>query len=442
MAQLSLQRHILDLAAMPATALPEEARAMARLSLFDWMVVSLAGANQPLAAIIRDFVAADGGVPVATVTGSNLRLPPRAAALANGTISHALDYDDTHFAYIGHPSVAIYPAALAVAEETNRNAADLVDAFLVGAEASCRIGMVLGRQHYDAGFHQTATSGAFGATIAACRLYAMNDAEMATALGLVSSRASGLKSQFGTMGKPFNAGAAAANGVEAAALARRGFTASDDAFSGPQSFLAAHHAATDGLSQIADLPLESFLFSDVRHKLHACCHGTHAMIEAILMILHQGELPASTISSLRVHTAPRWLNVCDIKAPRTGLEVKFSYAFLAAMALQGINLAAYESYDDAVCVDRALTALAGKIEVIPNDQIADSATLVEIDLVSGKTLSQRFDLLAPLDHEQLGIRLQAKAAALIGADRAKRIWSMFDDLTQVSAAEIARQLQA
>ena len=160
------------------------------------------------------------------------------------------------------------------------------------------------------------------------------------------------------------------------------------------------------------------------------------------MILHQGELPASTISSLRVHTAPRWLNVCDIKAPRTGLEVKFSYAFLAAMALQGINLAAYESYDDAVCVDRALTALAGKIEVIPNDQIADSATLVEIDLVSGKTLSKRFDLLAPLDHEQLGIRLQAKAAALIGADRAKRIWSMFDDLTQVSAVEIARQLQA
>ena len=258
---------------------------MAELSLFDWMAVSLAGADQPLAHIIRDFVAAEGGVAKATVTGSKLRLPARAAALANGTISHALDYDDTHFAYIGHPSVAIFPAALAAAEDIGASANDVVDAFLVGAESACRIGMVLGRDHYDAGFHQTATSGAFGATIAASRLYQLDRAATRAALGLVSTRASGLKSQFGTMGKPFNAGAAAANGIEAASLAKRGFTASTDAFAGAQSFLAAHHGAAGGSAAIDDWSFDQFFFAAVSPKLPACCHSPPAIIATSLLIL-------------------------------------------------------------------------------------------------------------------------------------------------------------
>ena len=93
------------------------------------------------------------------------------AALVNGATSHALDYDDTHFAHVGHLSVGIYPAALAVAEETGSSASHLIEAFLVGAEAAIRVGVKLGPGHYNRGFHQTATAGAFGATIAAGRLY-------------------------------------------------------------------------------------------------------------------------------------------------------------------------------------------------------------------------------------------------------------------------------
>ena len=373
MSDESLLPHILDLATLDADRMPQDARTMARLSLFDWMVVSLAGADQPLSDIIRNFVAAEGGVEIAAVTGGSMRLPARAAALANGTISHALDYDDTHFAYIGHPSVAIFPAALAAAEEMKGSADDVINAFLLGAEATCRIGMVLGRDHYDAGFHQTATSGAFGATVAAARLYRLDRSAIRTALGLVSSRASGLKSQFGTMGKPFNAGAAAANGIEAASLARLGFTASHDAFAGPQSFLNAHHAAHDGSKQIADWSFENFLFSSVSHKLHACCHGTHAMIEALLLLCANSTFLADDLREIRVEIAPRWQNVCDIKAPSTGLEIKFSYAFLAAMVLRGIDLAAYESYLDRHCNDADLVALADKVTVVGNDKIADSA---------------------------------------------------------------------
>ena len=441
MSDESLLPHILDLATLDVDRMPQDARKMAQLSLFDWMVVSLAGADQPLADIIRNFVATEGGVEIAAVTGGSMRLPARAAALANGTISHALDYDDTHFAYIGHPSVAIFPAALAAAEEMRGSADDVINAFLLGAEATCRIGMVLGRDHYDAGFHQTATSGAFGATIAAARLYRLDRSAIKTALGLVSSRASGLKSQFGTMGKPFNAGAAAANGIEAASLARLGFTASHDAFAGPQSFLNAHHAAHDGGKQISGWSFDNFLFSSVSHKLHACCHGTHAMIEALLLLRANSTFLADDLKEVRVEIAPRWQNVCDIKAPSTGLEIKFSYVFLAAMVLRGIDLAAYESYLDSHCDDADLVALARKVTVVGNDKIADSAARVTIYSRNDDTQSQDFDLLTPIDPVHLSKRLQAKATALIGGVATADLWSLVDNLEDVSASDLANQLQ-
>jgi len=433
--------HILDLAAITPARMPQDARKIAELSLFDWMVVSLAGADQPLASIIRDFVVAEGGVATAAVTGCKHRLPARAAALANGTISHALDYDDTHFAYIGHPSVAIFPAALAAAEEMGASGDDVVDAFLVGAEAACRIGIVLGRDHYNAGFHQTATSGAFGATIAAARLYQLDRTAISMALGLVSTRASGLKSQFGTMGKPFNAGAAAANGIEAASLDKRGFSASLDAFAGPQSFLAAHHADQVGSDEIVNWSFDKFFFATVSHKLHACCHLTHAMIEALLLLKAAGKIAADDIDEVHVHITPAWQNVCDIKTPKTGLEIKFSYVFLAAMVLQNINLAADESYHDAACEDASLIALADRVKVVGDDRIADSAARVEVRCKDGQKHSQSFDLLSPIDPAVLGPRLLAKGEALIG-EAAYDLWEMTNNLRGVSAADLASKLQS
>jgi len=430
---------VLDLAYVEDAALDDTALETAKLSFYDWLVVSCAGSAQPLAHIMRDFIAADGGAATATVTGTMQKYPPRAAALANGTISHALDYDDTHFSYVGHPSVAIFPAALAAAEERGASAADLCAAFLRGAEASCRIGMVLGRRHYDAGFHQTATSGCFGATVAAAHLYGLDRPTLTAALGLASTRASGLKSQFGTMGKPYNAGIAAANAIEVCGLARRGFTSAEDGLGGPQGFVPSHHP------QHSDAALASqnkFLFTDVRHKLHACCHGTHAMIEALRNMKVAHGLTAATLAGLTMQVNPRWLKVCDIKTPRTGLEVKFSYAFLAAMVLHDIDTAAYQSYDDAVCDDANLAATARKIQVIGDETINDGAVALVGETVSGSQLTSEFDLMAPIDLAALAPRLVAKASALIGAAKAEKIWESMTSLDRVKAAEIAQHLQS
>ena len=159
-----------------AEDIPDSARRIAQLSLLDWLAVSVAGREEPVGQIVRTLIEDEGGAEQASVFGSKRKFPVRAAALANGTISHALDYDDTHFIHIGHPSVGIIPAALAIAQQTHSNRNEWLDAALIGMEVSCRVGDWLGRSHYKHGFHQTATAGSIGAELRIrCRLVSWRD---------------------------------------------------------------------------------------------------------------------------------------------------------------------------------------------------------------------------------------------------------------------------
>jgi 2-methylcitrate dehydratase PrpD len=436
LAPLTMAR-LLELSAIPACDISESARAMARLSLFDWLTVSRAGVEQPLARIMRDLVAAEGGQPAATVIGLAQRVPARAAALANGAISHALDYDDTHFAHVGHPSVAVMPAALAVGEQVDRPASAVLDAFLLGAEASIRVGIVLGRSHYERGFHQTATAGAFGATLAASRLMGLSRDETRNALSLVSTRASGLKSQFGSMGKPYNAGLAASNGVEAATLAKLGFVSCDDGVGGPQGFIDAHGAE---VFESEAWSKELFLFENVKHKLHACCHGLHATIEALRDVRRRSALDPGRVAKLSIEVNSRWLRVCDIKAPRTALEAKFSYAMTSAMTFFDVDTAAEHTYTDALCRDSRLVDFGKLVDVRPDTGLSDTAARVWIELTDGSKLEGAHDLAAPLPATVLESGLRAKARALLGEAGAAELWSNVAACEHLSARALAHLL--
>jgi 2-methylcitrate dehydratase PrpD len=418
----SIIEQLLDMASIPSTDLPQTVRHYAELSLFDWLVVADAGKAEPLSNKIRDFVLMEQGREAATVFGATRKVPPRAAALANGTTSHALDYDDTHFAHVGHPSVAIYPAALAAGEDVDACLRDVTAAFLLGAEASCRLGMVLGRDHYERGFHQTATAGAFGAAIAAGRLYGLSRDQMRHALGLVSTRASGLKSQFGSMGKPYNAGIAAANGVEAALLARSGFISCQDGVSGQQGFIDTHVSSPNLAALSIPLPPGHFVFEDIKYKFHACCHGTHAMIEAVNR-LRRGHMNFK-VRRIEVTTNSRWLKVCDIKSPRTGLEVKFSYAWLAAMTLSGLDTASEKIYVDGLCANVELAVIARCVAVRGDAAMPDMMCDVRIAWDDGTEQEARYDLAQKSSLAEMEQRLRAKACTLIGPERSDVFWIM------------------
>jgi 2-methylcitrate dehydratase PrpD len=424
---------LLDLAALDAREIPSSARDMARFSLFDGFAVAMAAAQEPVAKIVRGLVADEGGRPAASVVGLANKVPARAAALANGTIMHALDYDDTHFGHIGHPTAVVLPAALAVAEEIDAPASALLDALLIGAEASIRLGLTLGRAHYDRGFHMTATAGAFGATVAAARLRGLPRERLAAALSLVATRASGLKSQFGTMGKPFNAGLAASNGVEAVALAARGFVAADDGLGGPQGFV---DVLGDPVQDAWAAP--GFLFEDIKHKLHACCHGLHAALEALREARRGASLEG--VRALEIRVNPRWLKVCDLKRPRTGLEAKFSYAMTAAMTLGDIDTASDAAFTEALCHDARLVAFLPNVVVTGDPSLADTAASVYVETASGATRASH-DLAERLPAAALERGLRAKASALLGAERAAALWEAVARVETLSARELGDNLR-
>ncbi len=396
----------------------ETVRRITAMSCLDWVAVGRAGVNEPVARITREIALDEAGEGVGSIFGSTRTLPARAAALVNGTTSHALDYDDTHFAHIGHPSVAVFPAALAVAEREDRAVLEMLEAAVVGMEVSVRIGIWLGRTHYQTGFHQTATSGAFGAAIAAARLLGLTAEQIKHVMGLTATRAAGLKAQFGTMGKPYNAGLAATAGVETALLVASGFEANPDALEGPFGFGATHHG--EAVPEALDDLGETWLMEDVNHKFHACCHGLHAALEAA----RQLDIAAPEIAEMTVRTNPRWMSVCNQSEPTTGLGAKFSYATVLAMRALGHDTARLESFSDIVCEDPRIKVLRRKIKVIPDDHLSELQAELTVLRRDGATLEASYDLAAPMTLDDRESRVREKASSLMGVERSDATWAL------------------
>lgn len=387
--------------AADATTPQTDVLRLIELSCMDWASCAVSGQTEPVAQTLREMATNDAGTPEAAMFGSSQRVPARAAALVNGTTAHALDYDDTHFAHIGHPSVVVWSAALAVAQRVgaDRDATRL--AVLIGAEASVRVGQWLGRRHYEAGFHQTATAGAFGAAIAACRLMSVGPQAIEHAMNLLATRASGLKSQFGTMGKPYNAGQAAAAGVEVATLAALGMTGPADGLSVPQGF-GPTHAGEDDQSAFETLGSE-WRFADIRYKFHACCHGIHAALEAV----------GDYVGPASIHVHPRWSKVCAIPEPKSGLEAKFSLTHAIALRMAGYDTAALATYSDEACGDKAALEFRDKLALTFDDTLSDTAARIETP--NGML---HYDLADPIPLDVISQRLGAKSISLLGQDHA------------------------
>ncbi|WP_299498770.1 MmgE/PrpD family protein [uncultured Roseobacter sp.] len=417
-AMTGITDQLINFASHPADS---AARDMMRLSLFDWAACGIAGAYDPEFTGFRTATIGQGGAAEASVLGGGA-VPAANAALINGTLSHALDFDDTHFAHIGHPSVAVVPAALALAEQQNLDFETFLEAALIGVEASIHVGLWLGRDHYEVGFHQTATAGAFGATLAAARLLRLSPDQIRHALGLCASLASGVKAQFGTGGKPLNAGLAARSGVEAGLWAQSGVTAAADGLAGPLGFGTTHHGAGDTTS-LATLGQSPWQILSISHKFHACCHGLHAMLEALYSI----NIVPQRIEKMKIKTHPRWMSVCNKPDPETGLAAKFSYRHTAAMAVLGKSTAQREMFSDTLANDPELRAMRQKVSVEADAQLSEMQAEVAITLNTGETFHAAHDLAAPITLELRAEKLRVKAAGLLGETRAYPLWQCVQD---------------
>src|SRR4051795_10327987 len=278
-------------------ALPETVRALARQCVLDYFGVALAGADDPLVAILLDELAEAGGNPQASLIGHAARLPALSAALVNGAIGHALDYDDANLAMPGHPSVAILPGLLALAETRRSSGRDVIASFVAGYETACRIGSALRPGHYDLGFHATGTVGCFGAAAACARLLGLDTEATTRALGIAGTQAAGLKSQFGTMCKPFHAGKASHNGLLAARLAARGFSSRPDLVECEQGFALTHGPDFRPEKALADPPGGFHIRANL-FKYHAACYLTHGPIETARAVRAQHAVAPEQIARI------------------------------------------------------------------------------------------------------------------------------------------------
>jgi 2-methylcitrate dehydratase PrpD len=409
---------------------------LARQCVLDYLGVALAGAQDPLVQILLDETAEAGGSPQARIIGHSERLPTLSAALVNGAAAHALDYDDVNMAMPGHPSVAILPGLLALSELKGSSGREVITAFVAGYETACRVGAALQPGHYNLGFHSTGTVGSFGAAAACARLLGLDTETTAMALGIAGTQAAGLKSQFGTMCKPFHAGRAAQNGLLAARLAQRGFSSRTDLVECVQGFALTH--GPDFVPEAAlAVPEAGFHLLANLFKYHAACYFTHAPIECARQLRAEHRLTPDMIAGITIKIDASCDRVCNIPVPVDGLQSKFSLRQTVAMALAGVDTASLGAYSAKNASDSSLSGLREKLQFEWQHGWPQTLAELELELADERRVSARHDAGIPAaDIAEQGTRLAAKFDALtepvLGIPRARELRAVITGLDKVA----------
>jgi 2-methylcitrate dehydratase PrpD len=336
----------------------------AKHALIDVLGVTIAGTVEPVSKIVAQHVAATsrGG---ATVVAGGARVGAADAALANATAGHALDFDDSNFVLGGHPSVVLVPALLALAEERNSSGRDVLEAYVIGFEVATRLARAVHFEHYEKGWHPTATLGVFGAAAAAARLLRLPEQQALHALALAASMASGVKANFGSMAKPLQVGHACQKGVLCTQLAAAGLSANPAALEGRQGFFEVYNGEGNYRAEAVSNSGEELeiMRSGLKFKKYPSCGSTHAPIDAALDLLRDRPVRAADIDSITIAMNQRRITHVNRPQVRNGLEGKFSiqYTLAAALSDGAISL---RHFNDATVARPELQRLVARVEPV------------------------------------------------------------------------------
>jgi len=314
-----------------------------------------------------------GGEGHATVMGDPQLRSPFAAAMLNGALGHSLDFDDTHAASSLHPSAPVVPAALAAAETIGATGSQTIAAIVAGYEVCCRIGLAIDpTAHYARGFHPTATAGTFGAAAAAGSVLGLTVEQLVSAFGIGGSQAAG-SLQFlsnGAWNKRLQVGAAAANGLMAAFLAKEGFRGADAALEGTHGFLQGYSDCGDPARLTAGLEVV-FETLEIGVKPYPGCRYTHAAVDAILALRQQHAIDPGDVEWIRIGLHRNGVKLvgtplADKRRPRNVVDAQFSMPFAAALALSSGKL----EWDDYQRLGNPqLEMLCDRVEVRQSDPV-------------------------------------------------------------------------
>ena len=369
--------------------IPREAVDLAKGVILDCLGVTLAGSQDPSGRIVTECVKELGGNPEAAVIGGGFKTSAPQAALANGTMAHALDYDDIAISWVGHPTAVLLPAVLALGERGKLSGRAVLEGYIIGFEVGAKLGACIGLAHYAWGWHATVTLGTMGAAAAAAKMLRLDARQTRMALGIATSLAGGTRQNFGTMTKPFHAGSAARNGVLAALLAKRGFTADEAILENPMGFCKLFSGggdfdiakATQGLGDPFDI-----VTPGVSMKPYPCCRFTHRCVDAILYLIKEYRPRAEDVERVECKTAEFVPQVVIHPRPKSGLEGKFSMQYCMAIALLDGEVGLRQFTDEKVLDPRAQELLKRVEYVHPEGLTPLHPEAVTVKLKDGREL--------------------------------------------------------
>ena len=347
--------------------LPAKAIEQAKKSILDYIGTATYGTSTQLGKIILEFTREQGGNPQARVIATDIRTSSTAAAFANGTAGHAEDFDDLG-GVGGHPATVLTPTVLALADEMHLSGRDVLTAWVVGYEVGTRLSANI---HTDRDWHPTAIYGTMAAAAAASKLLALDVEKTRMALGIAGSEAGGLRRNFGTMTKPFHPGQVARNGVIAAKLAAKGFTADPDIIEGRQGYADNFGGAKCNIPAVTKFLGKVYFLEEegTRIKPWPCCGGNHQTLTGLLTLCKEQKLKADEIESVE-HIGP---NIpCTGALLRStvtqGLEGKFTLAYnISAAIIDG--KVDYETFTDKRAAKGDLQAFMKRVKISRNDDV-------------------------------------------------------------------------
>jgi 2-methylcitrate dehydratase PrpD len=383
--------------------IPENAIELGKKSILDGLGLALAGSRAQTGAICREYVEHLGICDAkATIIGSSKKTSPRFAAFVNGVSIHADDYDDTQlsaakdrvYGLLVHPTVPVLPALLALTEGRTISGKDLMLAYHLGVEVECKIAEAISPRHYQDGFHSTGTCGPFGSAAACAKILRFELSKILNTFGLVASQSGGLRENFGTMTKPFQAGHAAESGLASAELVALGWTAAEQILEAERGFFHAFGGSFDP-GAIANRLGKPWTFNSPGISLKPYPSGSlaHPAMTELARLIDVNKVQAAQVETLDVGANHQMRTTLLHHRPKNGLEAKFSMEFcMAILLLRG--KAGLGEFSDRIVQRSDVQEMIGRVNFYVDPEAEGAGydkmtSLLKIHLKDGRTISGR-----------------------------------------------------
>jgi 2-methylcitrate dehydratase PrpD len=360
---------------------PDSVRHDAKRSLLNWLGCAIGGSNAPSVDLAIESLAPFSGPAQATAINRGRRFDVATTAVINGVASSVLDFDDTHLQTVIHPSVPVASAALALAEYLAVPGEALMDAFVIGIEAACKVGNAISPEHYACGWHVTSTCGTIGAAAASARLLKLDAAQAAYAIGMASSQAAGLSEMLGSPTRMFNMGHAARSGFMAAWYASKGIASSARALEAPRGFGNAFTTRCDWSALTGTLGVTWELAANA-FKPYPCGIVVHPVIDGCLLLRERHAIGAHDIAHVEVTVHPAVQLIMSHPEPADGMRSKVSAEHCIAVAMV-YGAAGVQQFTDAAVRDPGVADLRRRARLLCSDTMAKDAAGVCVAMKDG-----------------------------------------------------------